>query len=83
MEIKHGNLVLKEGRGVEISLSGDELATAIDAYLVAHGICVRGPRTVRVNGEMCESARVFVDPSGFVNDNTNSVKYNGNGTIEF
>lgn len=54
------------GGGVEIHLSGDEVATAIDAYLVSHGVIVRGPRTIQVNGELCETGRVFVDPSGFV-----------------
>ena len=39
---------------------------AIDAFLVAHGIYVSGPRTVSVNDELCESGRVYVDPSGFV-----------------
>jgi hypothetical protein len=50
---------------VSIELTGDEVATAIDAYLVAHRIHVSGPRTVRVNGELCSYGRVYVDPSGF------------------
>ncbi len=54
------------GRGVSIELNGDEVATAIDAYLKAHRVHVSGPRTVTVNGELCERGRVYVDPSGFV-----------------
>jgi len=50
-----------------IELTGDEVATAIDAYLVAHNVHVSGPRTIRVNGELCKTGLVYVDPSGFVN----------------
>lgn len=53
-------------RGVFIHLSGDEVAVAISAYLVAHAIHVSGPRTIRVNGELCDSGSIYVDPSGFV-----------------
>ncbi|RTL46270.1 MAG: hypothetical protein EKK53_04810 [Burkholderiales bacterium] len=49
-----------------IELTGDEVATAVDAWLVAHGVHVSGPRTVRVNGTLCTSGEVYVDPSGFV-----------------
>lgn len=51
---------------VSIQLTGDEVATAIDAWLVAHGVHVSGPRTVFVNNELCTSGEVYVDPSGFV-----------------
>ncbi|MES2211043.1 MAG: hypothetical protein V4515_12825 [Chloroflexota bacterium] len=54
------------GPGVSIELTGDEVATAIDAWLVAHSVHVHGPRTVMVNGELCQSGHVYVDPSGFV-----------------
>lgn len=57
---------MKVRRGVDIELTGNEVATAIDAYLVAHGVIVRGPRTIRVNGELCERGSVYVDPSGTV-----------------
>ena len=60
---------MKVRRGVDIELTGNEVATAIDAYLVAHGVIVRGPRTIRVNGELCERGSVYVDPSGKVIDN--------------
>ena len=51
---------------MNIVLTGSEVAIAIDAYLVAHNITVRGPRTVTVNGELCKKGRVYVDPEGFV-----------------
>lgn len=66
MIIKYGNGKTEFGPGIEIILDGDEVATAIDAWLVAHEVCVRGPRTITVNGELCERGRVYVDPSGFV-----------------
>ena len=56
----------QDGKGVTIKLSGDEVATAIEAYLVAHGVIIVGPRTIRINGELCTKGKVYVDPSGFV-----------------
>jgi hypothetical protein len=73
MEIKKGKGSSEFGPGVEINLSGNELATAIDAYLVAHGIIIVGPRTIRVNGEMCESSSIYVDPSGYVNTDSGTI----------
>lgn len=55
-----------KGGGVRIKLTGCEVATAISAYLVSHGLYVGGPRTIRVNDELCKHGQVFVDPSGFV-----------------
>ena len=66
MDIKHGKGKTQYGPGVEINLSGDEVAIAIDAYLVAHRVYVDGPRTITVNGELCDVGEVYVDPSGFV-----------------
>jgi hypothetical protein len=66
VKIKPGNGKATYGPGVVIKLSGDEVATAIDAYLVAQGIHVSGPRTVTVNGDLCKGGKVYVDPSGFV-----------------
>lgn len=66
MEIKFGEGKTEYGPGVSIELSGDEVAIAIDAYLVAHGIHVSGARTITVNGELCGRGRVYVDPSGSV-----------------
>lgn len=66
MKVEYGCSVGPHGPGVGISLSGAEVATAIAAYLVAHGIHVSGPRTITVNSRLCEDGRVYVDPSGFV-----------------
>ena len=65
MKVGYGGGRTKYGPGVSIELTGDEVATAIDAWLVAHGVHVRGPRTITVNGELCEEGHVSVDPSGF------------------
>lgn len=66
MNIGRGKGTTQHGPGVSIDLTGDEVATAIDAWLVAHGVHVSGPRTITVNGELCETGRIYVDPSGFV-----------------
>ena len=66
MIVKRGNGRTEYGPGVSVELTGSDVARAIDAYLVAHGIHVNGPRTVTVNGELCEYGRVYVDSPGFV-----------------
>lgn len=66
MIVKHGNGCTKYGPGVSIELTGDEVATAIDAWLAALGVHVEGARTVTVNGRLCKFGSVYVDPSGFV-----------------
>ena len=66
MDVRRGEGTTEYGPGVSIDLTGDEVATAIAAYLVAHNIHVSGARTITVNGELCEVGRVYVDPSGFV-----------------
>ena len=66
MLIQYGDGRTEYGPGVSIDLHGDEVATAIDAWLVAHGVHVDGPRTIKVNGEICDYGNVYVDPSGFV-----------------
>lgn len=68
MEIKYGKGSTKYGPGVDIVLTGDELARAIDLYIYSQNVIVNGPRTVYVNGDLCERARVYVDPSGDVLD---------------
>jgi hypothetical protein len=59
MEIEYGDGRTKYGPGVAIELTGDEVAVAIFAWLVAHGVHVDGPRTVTVNGELCDHGQVF------------------------
>ena len=66
MKIKQDKEPATFGPGVSIQLTGDEIALAIEAWLVAKGVRVRGSRTITVNGELCESGLVYVDPSGFV-----------------
>ena len=66
MEINLGEGTTEFGPGVQIDLDGDEVAIAIDAWLVSQGVTVSGPRTIRVNGEMIEAGGIYVDPSGFV-----------------
>ncbi len=66
MKVKYGEGRTEFGTGVAIELTGDEVAIAIDAYLKAHRIHVSGPRTITVNGDLCEKGRIYVDPSGFV-----------------
>ncbi|KGG86174.1 hypothetical protein P245_20875 [Comamonas thiooxydans] len=77
MEIDYGNGDAKYGPGVSIKLSGDEVAMAIDAWLVAHGVHVGGPRTVRVNDDLCKAGEVYVDPSGRVHHGEQT--WNGRG----
>lgn len=64
MDLRFGDGTTKYGPGVAIEMTGDEVATAVIAWLVAHGVHIDGPRTVTVNGELCEVGRVYVDPSG-------------------
>jgi hypothetical protein len=76
--VKHGPGRTEYGPGVSIELTGDEIATAIDAWLVARGIHVSGPRTITLNGNLCSFGRVYVDPSGFVID-ADGKKISGRG----
>jgi len=75
MKVKLGKGKTKYGAGVDIRLSGNEVAHAIYTYLVAHDINIHGPATITVNGELCRVGRGYVDPSGFVI--SDGKKYNG------
>jgi len=66
MKVRKGKGTTEFGPGVDVLLTGREVATAIDAYLVAHNVYVSGPRTMTVNGDLCKLGKVYVDPSGFV-----------------
>lgn len=78
MQVSFGKGTTKYGPGVDIELDGNEIARAIMAYLMAHGVYVSGPRTITVNGELCESGNVYVDPSGFAM--VDGERYSGDGT---
>jgi len=77
MTINFGTGTTEYGPGVDIALTGDEVATAISAYLVAHGVYVVGPRTITVNGQLCEQGNIYVDPSGRVV--TENQEFSGRG----
>jgi hypothetical protein len=66
MKIEYGLGTTDYGPGVSISLTGDEVAVAIDAYLTAHRVHVVGARTITVNGQLCEIGHIYVDPGAFV-----------------
>jgi hypothetical protein len=78
MNIEFGKGKTEYGPGVQINLTGSEVAIAIDAYLVAHSIYVNGARIILVNGELCEYGEIYVDPSGFVISDE-GIKYSGRG----
>lgn len=67
----------KRGANKVVLLSTDEIATAIDAYLVAHRVSVYGPRTVRYEtpDDETHEITVIVDPSGrLIDDEGREVK---------
>lgn len=66
MEIEYGPGVAEDGPGVSITLSGEEVALAIHAWLVARDVIIRGPSSITVNGQRCERGHIDVDPSGQV-----------------
>ena len=78
MEIQCGGDATEFGPGVSVRLTGDEVAMAIGAYLVAHGVHVSGPRTVLVNDALCTSGEVWIDPSGFAA--ANGLRLSGRGS---
>ena len=79
MDVRYSNGPTQYGPGVDICLDSNELATAIDAYLVSHGIHVSGPRSILLNGTICREfdVCVYVDPSGFVI--SDGEKFDGRG----
>lgn len=80
MDIKFGKGKTEYGPGVQINLTGNEVATAIYAYLMAHNVVIDGAATITVNGELCEKGEMYVDPSGRVI--ANGVGWNGRGHKE-
>lgn len=73
MKIQHGEGETEFGPGVSIELTGDEVATAIDSYLLGQGVRVKGSRTVYVGALKV----VYVDPSGSMK--TQDKMYIGSG----
>lgn len=61
-----GDGLSEEGPGIKITLDGNQVATAIDLYLKSQGVGIIGPRTTRIDGELCQPATIYVDPSGYV-----------------
>jgi hypothetical protein len=80
VNVRLGNGTTEYGPGVSIDLTGDEVAIAIDAYLVAHRVYVNGSRTITVNGDLCVVGHIYVDPSGFVI--ADGLKLSGRGDHE-
>lgn len=66
MDVRYGQGRTEFGPGISITLTGDEVATAISAFLVAHGVHIDGARTITVNGDLCQIGHVYVDPGGLV-----------------
>ena len=66
MKIKKGKGTIRYGPGIDIELSGTEVALAIEAFLVSHGVHISGARTIMVNEELIECGRIYVDPSAYV-----------------
>lgn len=66
MNIEYGDGNTTFGPGININLTGCEVAKAIETWLVANGVNINGPRTITVNGELIECGNVYVDPLGFV-----------------
>lgn len=66
MKVTYGKGITEFGPGVDIELTGQEVAIAIYTYLTAHRVHISGPATIRVNGRLCKSGSIYVDPSGEV-----------------
>ena len=80
MKIKFGKGLTEYGPGVEIKLDSEEVAIAIEAYILAHGAYISGSRTIKVNDVDIRSGYVYIDPSGSVI--TKGVKFSGRGIKE-
>lgn len=75
MRIKKGKGTTEFGKGINIKLTGSEIATAIYTYLTAHDVHIQGAATIRINDELIAKGSVYIDPSGYVV--SNGKKYNG------
>lgn len=77
MKIKFGKGKTEYGPGVEIKLSGNEVAKAIYTYLTAHDVHITGAATITMDGELLKKTKIYVDPSG--NVVANGKGYSGRG----
>jgi len=77
MRIRFGEGKTQHGPGISIDLGGEEIVTAIFAYLVAHDIYIDGPRTVKINDELCKYGHIYVDPAGFIVKNGEKISGRG------
>lgn len=66
MRISVGKGKTEYGPGVNINLTGDEVAQAILDFVAKQNVVISGPLTVMVNGKLCKKGKVYVDPSGVV-----------------
>lgn len=67
MKVEYGKGTTEYGPGVDIKLTGTEVAEAIDLWLHTTGnLTITGPMTITVNGQLCKYGLVYVDPSGSV-----------------
>jgi len=66
MTVQEGDGKTEFGKGVNINLTGDDIALAIYSWLVGQGVFIVGGRTIRINEELCSNSQVYVDPSGYV-----------------
>jgi hypothetical protein len=81
MKIEYGNGTTEYGPGVDIHLTGEEVATAVEAFLAFKGTHIEGARTITVNGDLCRRGHIYVDPSGFVIDNGKTMYGRGPGPM--
>ena len=66
MKVNYGNGKTKYGPGVEIKLTGEEVAKAIYLYLFSQDVKITGPATINVNDDLCRHGKIYMDPSGSV-----------------
>lgn len=66
MLIRTGSGSMVHGPGIEIHLTGNEVAHAIDEYLENRNIIIKGSRTIKYYGTLLSDFQIYVDPSAKV-----------------
>ena len=79
MRIKLGKGTTQLGTGVVILLRGSEVKEAIEDFLKKKGVKIDGAKTIGVNGELCVSGSIHVNPPGSVIQD--GVKWDGRGIV--